>query len=227
MTIDSLLEDWYPSVGTRFIHTSEGKYLVTRLIPCPHCFPNQQTNPVTSSNDLEQQQRHPHHLTNSPDSSKSPRMSTDSGVGNSPKATKGSSSVESMSSVEVDESNLNLRTRTGLVFETPKFGNIPSSSSLMSGLNYFLKPETRLRNLTRNMYSWTVEHCILESQRGSYTSGSPEITVKCPKHGGISLSKVAPDVLFLDLDKNSILSIEDIQKDKLLGRGALDRKSVV
>ena len=35
--IDQLLEDWYPSLGTRFVHTSEGKMLVTRLIPCPRC----------------------------------------------------------------------------------------------------------------------------------------------------------------------------------------------
>lgn len=35
--IDTLLEDWYPTLGTRFVHTSEGKFLVTRLIPCPQC----------------------------------------------------------------------------------------------------------------------------------------------------------------------------------------------
>lgn len=35
--IDTLLEDWYPTLGTRFVHTSEGKFLVTRLIPCPKC----------------------------------------------------------------------------------------------------------------------------------------------------------------------------------------------
>ncbi|XP_055353693.1 leucine-rich repeat serine/threonine-protein kinase 1-like isoform X2 [Paramacrobiotus metropolitanus] len=35
--IDSLLEDWYPSLGTRFIHTSTGQYLVTKFIPCPQC----------------------------------------------------------------------------------------------------------------------------------------------------------------------------------------------
>lgn len=36
--IDILLEDWYPTLGTRFVHTSEGRFLVTRLIPCPKCF---------------------------------------------------------------------------------------------------------------------------------------------------------------------------------------------
>lgn len=35
--IDILLEDWYPTLGTRFVHTSEGRFLITRLIPCPHC----------------------------------------------------------------------------------------------------------------------------------------------------------------------------------------------
>ena len=35
--IDLLLEDWYPSLGTRFLHTSEGRMLVTRLVPCNYC----------------------------------------------------------------------------------------------------------------------------------------------------------------------------------------------
>lgn len=55
--IDILLEDWYPTLGTRFVHTSEGKFLVTRLVPCPKCLalsaefeqhgPNQQTKHLT------------------------------------------------------------------------------------------------------------------------------------------------------------------------------------
>ncbi|CAN7988726.1 unnamed protein product [Ixodes hexagonus] len=35
--MDTLLEDWYPTLGTRFVHTSEGRFLVTRLVPCPEC----------------------------------------------------------------------------------------------------------------------------------------------------------------------------------------------
>lgn len=35
--VDILLEDWYPTIGTRFVHTSEGRFLVTRLVPCPVC----------------------------------------------------------------------------------------------------------------------------------------------------------------------------------------------
>lgn len=52
--IDILLEDWYPTLGTRFVHTSEGKLLVTRLIPCPRCLTSQNENGEDeSSNDLE------------------------------------------------------------------------------------------------------------------------------------------------------------------------------
>ncbi|KAI4458153.1 ankyrin repeat and protein kinase domain-containing protein [Holotrichia oblita] len=50
--IDILLEDWYPTLGTRFVHTSEGKFLVTRLIPCPKC--------LSLSSEMEQ------HLVNFP-----------------------------------------------------------------------------------------------------------------------------------------------------------------
>lgn len=35
--VDDLLEDWFPSMGTRFMHTSEGVLLVDRLIACPKC----------------------------------------------------------------------------------------------------------------------------------------------------------------------------------------------
>ncbi|XP_059045025.1 leucine-rich repeat serine/threonine-protein kinase 1 [Achroia grisella] len=35
--VDLLLEDWYPSLGTRFVHTSEGRCLITRVVPCPAC----------------------------------------------------------------------------------------------------------------------------------------------------------------------------------------------
>ncbi|XP_012258936.2 leucine-rich repeat serine/threonine-protein kinase 1 [Athalia rosae] len=47
--IDILLEDWYPTLGTRFVHTSEGKLLVTRLIPCPRCLINNGESDIESS----------------------------------------------------------------------------------------------------------------------------------------------------------------------------------
>lgn len=54
--IDLLLEDWYPSLGTRFVHTSEGRFLITRLVLCPKCLRkitfNRQTASSTSNNDI-------------------------------------------------------------------------------------------------------------------------------------------------------------------------------
>ncbi|ULU13405.1 hypothetical protein L3Y34_016124 [Caenorhabditis briggsae] len=35
--LDTLLEDWYPALGTRFVHSSEGDLLVSRYVLCPQC----------------------------------------------------------------------------------------------------------------------------------------------------------------------------------------------
>ncbi|KAH7717085.1 LRK-1 protein [Aphelenchoides avenae] len=35
--LDDLLEDWFPALGTRYVHTSEGRLLVDRLVPCYEC----------------------------------------------------------------------------------------------------------------------------------------------------------------------------------------------
>lgn len=48
--VDILLEDWYPTIGTRFVHTSEGRFLVTRLVPCPTCIERTQCKQI--KNDL-------------------------------------------------------------------------------------------------------------------------------------------------------------------------------
>lgn len=46
--VDILLEDWYPTIGTRFVHTSEGRFLVTRLVPCPVCIERTQQKQIKS-----------------------------------------------------------------------------------------------------------------------------------------------------------------------------------
>lgn len=51
--IDLLLEDWYPSLGTRFVHTSEGRFLVTRLVLCPECLRKLYNNGNTINNHLQ------------------------------------------------------------------------------------------------------------------------------------------------------------------------------
>lgn len=67
--VDTLLEDWYPALGTRFVHTSQGRFLVTRLVPCPLCAAAATPAPPTPT------------PTPAPPSSGPPsRTSTDSGV---------------------------------------------------------------------------------------------------------------------------------------------------
>lgn len=40
--VDSLLHDWYPELGElRFSQNCQGRYLITRLIPCPQCIQQQ------------------------------------------------------------------------------------------------------------------------------------------------------------------------------------------
>ncbi|XP_060809328.1 leucine-rich repeat serine/threonine-protein kinase 1 [Amyelois transitella] len=48
--VDLLLEDWYPSLGTRFVHTSEGRCLITRVVPCPACLRDAQERPEPLQN---------------------------------------------------------------------------------------------------------------------------------------------------------------------------------
>ena len=66
------------SLGTRFLHTSEGKMLVTRLVPCPRCLTTHNERENTKSwqdwsflKKLPQQPRVPELL----------RVSQDSGMG--------------------------------------------------------------------------------------------------------------------------------------------------
>lgn len=47
--VDILLEDWYPTIGTRFMHTSEGRFLVTRLVPCPTCIKRAHSMPAQTA----------------------------------------------------------------------------------------------------------------------------------------------------------------------------------
>lgn len=39
--VDNLLQDWYPDIaGSRFEQNCFGRYLITRVIPCPYCLQN-------------------------------------------------------------------------------------------------------------------------------------------------------------------------------------------
>ena len=84
--IDILLEDWYPTLGTRFVHTSEGKLLVTRLIPCPRCLlSNGESDNEGADQENEEIQRY--YLNRERQSQDSYKSDGDSGVGHDDSST--------------------------------------------------------------------------------------------------------------------------------------------
>jgi hypothetical protein len=227
--VDTLLEDWFPSIGTRFVHTSEGKYLVTRLIPCPHCFPYEhfdQQNPkndngsvvtASGSSSKDNEKTWPStspgpHNTKSDifkifgfgiGGNRSPRMSSDSGVGNSPTNTRDSNNIimdvlkEKESSEETMPGGILLK--TGNRIEGGLGGGISLRENFSSGLNYFLRGSTEKKQVA--LYSWSVEYCILKTFETSNTTEEDfhstavvveTFKVKCPKHGDIVIQDIAP-----------------------------------
>ncbi|KAG5883328.1 hypothetical protein JTB14_032528 [Gonioctena quinquepunctata] len=180
--IDILLEDWYPTLGTRFVHTSEGKFLITRLIPCPQCL-NYSNDSELNANDvppsntqlLEVMNREHEQAAGNKDfyrtrkSQESNASECDSGVGPDSTGSSRIPSVEGHPGIQAEE-------------EKPVY------------------------------YSWMVEECILEA----YNSKK----VSCPTHGDCSLTRIAPDTIFMDLGERYIIRPENIKKGRLLGRGA-------
>ncbi|CAG0890372.1 unnamed protein product [Darwinula stevensoni] len=189
--IDTLLEDWYPTLGTRFMHTSEGKLLVTRVIPCPQCLDtciedHARLDPL--GNDLASKLLHqggrgasrrsqsvsPSRLLQriSWDSYASDR---DSGMGDSQKAS--------------EEGAWN-RCR---------------SPRDRSSASQDIQPSP--------VYCFTVESCIL-------STFSTSSSVICPVHKNLSLRHLAPDLVFLDLGDQYLIHPEAMKRGRLLGRGA-------
>ncbi|XP_053678911.1 leucine-rich repeat serine/threonine-protein kinase 1 [Anopheles nili] len=211
--IDLLLEDWYPTLGTRFVHTSEGRFLVTRLVPCPRCLrecedrhaPNlpSQVKPCSVN------QRSPYVA--NPNGVHRHRLSigerrTDGGAGEGPSGgglnelpgilydTCGRKSQDSLGWSDCD---------SGVGQETA------DSSSETSIEGYTLAVVTDGGSPS---YSWMVEECILAAYDRKL--------VACPIHGEIELSRITPDVNFLDLPEHYLIRSSDITRGPLLGRGA-------
>ncbi|XP_003425729.1 leucine-rich repeat serine/threonine-protein kinase 1 [Nasonia vitripennis] len=173
--IDILLEDWYPTLGTRFVHTSEGKLLVTRLIPCPRCLIDNGENENESCNDSEQSSEDipRFYMNKERQSQDSYKSDGDSGVG-----------YDSSTSSRM-----------------PSFEGHPDIPK-----NFSHSSEEKI------VYSWMVEECILSAYSNK--------AISCPKHSDISLSLIAPDIIFMDLGAKHLIKSDDIKRGKMLGRGA-------
>ncbi|KAG8224988.1 hypothetical protein J437_LFUL005999, partial [Ladona fulva] len=210
--IDILLEDWYPTLGTRFVHTSEGRFLVTRLVPCPRCLSsslpgewgpsdsplphqgrsNQNTwmlaSPLmpeplnVSDHGLESSSERQHQRRCIRKSQESYTSDGDSGVGPDSAGSSRNPSVEGHPGLGKEGDDEN-----------------PEDAELGEEM------ETR--------YTWMVEECILAACE------RPQ-ALNCPAHGDLQLAQIAPDTVFLDLGERFLIRPENIRRGALLGRGA-------
>lgn len=198
--IDLLLEDWYPTLGTRFVHTSEGRFLVTRMVPCQKCLlrceERNSQMPGPSSN------------------SKIPRamfkrLSFDRNRENGE-----SSGLNEISGIlnELAAAGHSRKSQDSLGYSDCDSGVDPNSACSSRTTSVEGHPLMINDNQPPPSYSWMVEECIL----AAYDKKS----IQCPVHGEIELSSITPDVNFLDLSELNLIRPEDITRGTLLGRGA-------
>lgn len=188
--IDTLLEDWYPSLGTRFIHTSDGRFLITRIVTCTACMSDLVKKERACDDNAEQaidvvNAVHSSDMLLSPDASE-----VDTCLRNFYKAEVKRATIEA-SSIEMKD--IVLEDNTG----KDSLGNL----STLSG-----------DDQQHRVYAFMVEECILavyDDQR-----------VECPSHGRLRMERIAPDVMFGDIPQNLYIEREQLRFGKLLGRGS-------
>uniref|UniRef100_A0A182N1F9 non-specific serine/threonine protein kinase n=1 Tax=Anopheles dirus TaxID=7168 RepID=A0A182N1F9_9DIPT len=222
--IDLLLEDWYPTLGTRFVHTSEGRFLVTRLVPCPRCLreceerhaPNlpSQVKPCSALNQARAAYAnggvHRHRLSIGSD------RRTDGGAGGgggggSAGGAGETSGLNELPGILHDSVAAGRKSQDSLGWSDCDSGvgqETADSSSETSIEGYTLA----LAGDGAPSYSWMVEECILAAYDRKLVS--------CPIHGEIELSRITPDVNFMDLPEHYLIRSSDINRGPLLGRGA-------
>ncbi|XP_058127857.1 leucine-rich repeat serine/threonine-protein kinase 1 [Anopheles ziemanni] len=202
--IDLLLEDWYPTLGTRFVHTSEGRFLVTRLVPCPRCL-------------RECEERHAPNL---------PSQVKPCSAAHNQRAPIGERPAGG-SLVGGESSGGGLNELPGILHDTnPAAGRKSQDSLGWSDCDSGVGQETADSSSETSIegyplvltgegspsYSWMVEECILAAYDRKLVS--------CPVHGEIELSRITPDVNFMDLPERYLIRSSDISRGPLLGRGA-------
>lgn len=190
--IDTLLEDWYPSLGTRFIHTSDGRFLITRVVPCISCLQAFLNNKNETNNSDEAKDSNKNKEILSPDTSEIDSNLVDFYKLEVKKAALQATNVS-------DQQNSS-------IFSTIKANTDSSSHNASSEL----KSENKIRYHRVNAFM--VEECIL--------SVYEDTRLECFNHGRIRMDKIAPDFVFRDLKDNYRIESDQLKFGKLLGRGS-------
>ncbi|GAB6033061.1 hypothetical protein CHUAL_012677 [Chamberlinius hualienensis] len=224
--IDTLMEDWYPTLGTRFVHTSEGKFLVTRIVPCTPCLVNQFTsdsssgcNPgnPSSSDSKDFSGTEPWNVVNSSRYRGEACVSQAiylSGLDVAEKKVKPGVEMRSNGS---RDSTVSHDSDSGVGQDSNVSSRKPSEEGQWEGgegavgLEELSKDDQNVAS-QHVVYCFMTEDCILTAYE--------ERCMKCPVHGVIPLEQIAPDMIFMDLGERRLIRPDSIRRGKLLGRGA-------
>ncbi|XP_063703322.1 leucine-rich repeat serine/threonine-protein kinase 1 isoform X2 [Culicoides brevitarsis] len=208
--IDLLLEDWFPTLGTRFVHTSEGRFLVTRIVPCPKCLKT-----------CEERQIGPNFPVNPGGGKPMPkgvvkRLSTDR-RDYSREYGEASGGLNDLHGI-LNEMNVvavpTRKSQDSLGWSDGDSGVGPDSTCSSRNVSVEGHPLLASNQDSPNSpsYTWMIEECIL----AAYDKKS----IPCPTHGEIDLKLITPDVNFMDLSETYVIKPNDITRGPLLGRGA-------
>ncbi|XP_076455660.1 LOW QUALITY PROTEIN: leucine-rich repeat serine/threonine-protein kinase 1-like [Babylonia areolata] len=202
--IDNLLQDWYPELGEiRFHQNCEGRYLVTRAVPCPRCLAKEVTRQKSTRQDKESWFFVD---PEAPDIYTPFIVSQDSYVSRH-------SSLQTLADTDAPGG--------GGATSLPALGH---NRSLSEGQAFIYNRETSMESNEGVIFSFLVERCMLDVMQG--------VDTVCPLHGSISPQHlldtagvshpyyIAPDVVFSDLDNDIQISNTDHLKVGIcLGEG--------
>ena len=207
--IDSLLEDWYPDLGTRFMQDSKGDYLVTRLAPCFQC--TQVAKQRLKAKLSKQNDRLP-------------------SIDSMHKLSIGSEDVSLPSDPSLDNAawnfvNIDEKFKIATVFEDTvslmddrlKNEIVDTPPPLQKGSqsddfnNRMSLKFSEFVNIDWVFCFMTDDICY------SVLKG---VNLNCPKHGLQLAANIAPDLSFEDIESHLKIPKNCLKIDKLLGRGS-------
>lgn len=180
--IDILLEDWYPTLGTRFVHTSEGRFLVTRLVPCPKC--------LLRSDERNSQQVPPKQKLSASDrvlgnqrfGMDSSRRSDCGGLGLNelPTILQSTASRKSQDSLGWSDGDSGVGPDSACSSRAQSVEGHPvvTAAAAAAQLSDTLPPAN---------YCWMIEECIL--------AACDRKSVSCPVHADVDLKIITPDIV--------------------------------
>ncbi|GFN83148.1 leucine-rich repeat serine/threonine-protein kinase, partial [Plakobranchus ocellatus] len=201
--VDNLLQDWYPDLGEqRFSQNCEGRYLVTRVVPCPQCLHQE-----VARQRLSQHSLNPWFFLNPdvPDLCMPVVISEPSDPGSSSQERSNGEAVRERSQT-MPGSTLDI-----LVYGEPRRRNVVPGNrprTLTEGQAFIYNRDQS--DAEPVVFTWLVERCMLDVLEGvdsvcpMHGSVSP-LYLLGPKEGSTRQQFVAPDVAFQDQFRDLLL----------------------